>query len=119
MEDFVDPLNHFPIDFVQTYLTKEFENKFLIQENGLKNRIIYMISEQKEDQKTKKKVQTYTYEGPYNLYSENDLQNIIFLKQARDISQLIDLDSPLFRIYEGQTALSIFYDDMEILEIIK
>ena len=45
MEDFVDPLNHFPIDFVQTYMNKDLENKFLIQENGLKNRIIYMVGE--------------------------------------------------------------------------
>lgn len=62
-----------------------------------------------------------SYEGPYSLYAENDLQDLIKLNLSKSVNHQVNLKvggSSLLCLYEGQTALSLFYHRKHQFELL-
>ena len=101
-----------PLGFIPKYWTKSKDSRVTqcvrADMNDKQNTFIL-----KRNERVSRSEHTINYDGPYSLYDEKDLQNLIELSRVTSInaSSLNMVESKsLLRVYEGQTALSIFYN---------
>ena len=84
-----------------------------VDKNAAGNMIIVSMTKKLND-----KPHQTLQKGPYVLYSEADIQKLLYLKSSSASHSAISLDSCL-RVYQGQTVFSIFYNDKHVLEMMK
>ena len=119
MEQFVSRKHFLPIGFVPTYWEQSTKKQTVTKKTILTNNLqdLYLSMEEEIDIETQETKNTI-FDGPYRTNTENDLENLLYLRrQVASKPELLDMES-LVNSYLGHTIFSIFFDDEAVLEYV-